>query len=194
MASVQIELTGSPRERHAVIPAEAGIQRLLNLDTGPRRCDVTRDGGRSGKGFPPVSFDCTRPLSDNVQFRSKNYHDTKRILRGPPIRAYDLEGLPHTVQVKVRAAPHGQSQALVTTIRQAGGFAAISPWLSASDTTGLWNNKDAHPGGVPLVISIERFSINANGRRCDPSGVRSFSPHAGGGATSLHHRLMACKP
>jgi hypothetical protein len=91
---------------------------------------------------------------------------------------YDLEGLPHRVQSKVAGIPHRESQALVTTIRQAGGFAAISRWLSASDTTGLWNNKDAHPGGVPPAISIERFSINANGRRCDPSGVRSFSPHA----------------
>lgn len=82
------------------------------------------------------------------------------------------------VQSKVAGIPHRESQALVTTIRQAGGFAAISRWLSASDTTGLWNNNDAHPGGVPPVISIERFSLNTNGRRCDPSGVRSFSPHA----------------
>ena len=90
------------------------------------------------------------------------------------------------VRLKVTGIPHRESQALVTTIRQAGGFAAISWWLSASDTTGLWNNKDAHPGRVPPLLSIERFSINANGRRCDPSGVRSFSPqHTGGGATSL---------
>jgi len=89
------------------------------------------------------------------------------------------------VQLRVAGIPHRESQALVTTLRQAGGFAAISRWLSASDTTGFWNNNDAHPGGVPPVISIERFSINAHGRRCDPSGVRSFSPHGHRGWSDL---------
>ncbi len=89
------------------------------------------------------------------------------------------------MQLEVAGISHRESQALVTTMRQAGGLAAISRWLSASDTTGLGNNKDAHPGGVPPVISIERFSINAKGRRCDPSGVRSFSPHAHRGWSDL---------
>ena len=59
------------------------------------------------------------------------------------------------MQLKVAGIPHRKSQALVTTLIQAGGFAAINRWLSASDTTGLWNNNDAHPGGVQLAISIE---------------------------------------
>jgi hypothetical protein len=80
------------------------------------------------------------------------------------------------VQLKLTGIPHRQPQALVTAIRPAGGFAAISRWLSASDTAGLWNNNDRHPGGVPTVISIERFSINASA--ATPPGCFPFSPHA----------------
>ena len=66
------------------------------------------------------------------------------------------------MQLELTGIPHREPQALVTTIRQAGGFAAISRWLSASDTASLWKNNEMHPGGVPAVISIERFSINAS--------------------------------
>ena len=37
------------------------------------------------------------------------------------------------MQLKGTGIPHRKPQALVTTLRQAGGFAAISRWLSASD-------------------------------------------------------------
>jgi hypothetical protein len=37
----------------------------------------------------------TRPLSNNVQFRSKNYHGNKIILPGRESVLYELEVLPH---------------------------------------------------------------------------------------------------
>ncbi len=53
------------------------------------------------------------------------------------------------MQLRLMGIPHREAQARVTTIRQAGGFAAISRWLSASDTAGLGKNNEMHPGGVP---------------------------------------------
>jgi hypothetical protein len=97
------------------------------------------------------------------------------------------------VQLKLTGIPHREPQARVTTLRQAGGFAAISRWLSASDTAGFGNNNDRHPGGVPPVISIARFSSNASAAT-PPGCVAFLLMHTGGGATSFHPRLMACKP
>ena len=78
-------------------------------------------GGPSGRNLRDLT--CPAKLPTN--------HRSAGLL---PLRLIRSQG---GVQLKVAGIPHRESQALVTTIRQAGGFAAVSRWLSASDTTGL---------------------------------------------------------
>ena len=146
------------------------------------------------KTFSPVDIlICTRMRDRFGQGICQGKQPGSKNVEKASITLQCRRGTTRRVQLKLTDIPHREPQALVTTIRQAAGFAAISRWLSASDTSGLWNNNDMHPGGVPPVISIEHFSINASAAT-PPGCVPFLLMHTGGGATSLHPRLMACKP
>ena len=108
MASVQLELTGSPRERHAVIPAEAGIQRLLNLDTGPRRCDVTRDGDAPGRDSRPSVLIARGLYLITCNFGQKTIMTLKEFYMARQSEPMTWKGYPRGPS-KSRALPYGRA-------------------------------------------------------------------------------------
>ena len=56
-------------------------------------------------------------------------------------------------------------------------------------TDGLWKNNEMHPGGVPPVISIERFSINASAATPPGSGDWTFCDRPGAEESSVRGEM-----